>query len=493
MLTTYLPHKYSTYQGIANNVGLCTCWSDPAILMKKNPEFLNYVALAGTLYSREGVSIILRNLALNPAIRYLIVWGNNPLSKTAIGSAGKNLLLALWNKDYSKLNEVHKEIDQHVIEMIVSNVTLLDWSDLNFDEITTKLRTHSFALSEQYMDPICFPDAIFDTGKPFPSEQLGWCTHSKTLVGAWFNTIDRIMRYGSVKNSEYGMQQKELQSITWTFDAEDPENLYEPDWPTEVYEAIGFSKERRASYKNMMLDPFLPEGTEYTYGNRLRAYQNVDQIQAIIERLKNDLSTRRACATTLMPPADLFSSSAPCMVLVQILSSADNKLNCFVTFRSHDLGKAALTNCYGLLHVLNFIARETNCKPGSITMHSISAHIYESEWGNLQKLLDCQLWKSVRTNFDELQDADPRGYVRIYVTDKISAELVSPQGEQLTSFEATTGHEIAIKIARLNLLSRPDHYCYLARELCKAEIALNSGGRYIQDRSIEIDNKVVLR
>jgi thymidylate synthase len=289
------------------------------------------------------------------------------------------------------------------------------------------------------------------------------------------------------------MQQKELQSITWTFHAEDPDNLHEPDLPAEVYEAIGFSKERRASYKNMMLDPFLPEGTEYTYGNRLRAYENVDQIQAIINKLKTDLSTRRACATTLYPPADLFSTSAPCMVLVQILSAADNTLNCFVTFRSHDLGKAALTNCYGLLHMLNFIAHETNCKPGTITIHSISAHVYESEWNNLQKLLDCQLWKSVRTNFDELQDQDPRGYVRIYVSDKITAELVTPQGEQLMTFESTLGREIAVKIARLNLLSRPDHYCYLARELCKAEIALNSGGRYIQDRSMEVDNKVVLR
>jgi hypothetical protein len=142
--------------------------------------------------------------------------------------------------------------------------------------------------------------------------------------------------------------------------------------------------------------------------------------------------------------------------------------------------------------MLNYIAQESGYKPGSLTVHSISAHIYESEWDTIQKLLECQLWKSVRTNFDELQDTDPRGYVRIFLTDIINAELVSPAGEILMSLTGTTAHDISIKLARLNLLSRADHYCYVTKELCKAEIALATGERYTQDRPLSITNTLIL-
>lgn len=492
MFPTYLPHKYATLAGSASNVGLCTCWSDPELLKKKHPTLLDHVTLAGTLYSKEGVSIILRNLALNPTIRYLIVWGNNPLSKTAIGSAGKNLLDALWSKQTNAYKNLHKEIEPALIAKICNEVTLLDWSHYSSQELFDTLQNHSFELQEPYMAPVSFAETTYDTNTPFPSEHVGWSTHGKTLVSAWLQTVDRIMRYGAIKKTEYGMLQKELQSINWTIEAEDPENIVEPTWPQEVIEAVGFSRERRESYKNMLLDPLVPEGTKYTYGNRLRAYQNIDQIQGIIEKLKADSCTRRACATTLYPPVDSVSSSAPCLVLVQILSSPTGTLNCFATFRSHDLGKAALINCYGLLNMLNYIAKQAGYKPGSLTVHSISAHIYESEWDTIQKLLECQLWKSVRTNFDELQDNDPRGYVRIFVTDVITAELTSPEGEVLMSFSGRTAHEIAIKLARLNLLSRPDHYCYVTKELCKAEIALANGERYTQDRPLEIHKHLVL-
>jgi hypothetical protein len=303
--TTYLAHKYATHQGAAGNVGLCTCWSDPELLKKKVPTFLDHVGLAGTLYSKEGVSIILRNLALNPSIRYLIVWGNNPLSKTAIGNAGKQLLQAIWSGNSAIVKELHKEIDPAIIATIHKNVQLLDWSEYNFEEVVNKLRTYTFDQKDQYMDPVSFAETTYDTDKPFPSEHTGWSTHGTTLVNTWLQTIDRIMRYGDIKKTEYGMFQKELQSITWTLETEDSENIYEPDWPQEVIEAVGFSRERRESYKQMLLDPQVPEGTKYTYGNRLRAYQDIDQIQAILVPAEHaqQHSTRQSTVHHLQHPA----------------------------------------------------------------------------------------------------------------------------------------------------------------------------------------------
>jgi len=46
-------------------------------------------------------------------------------------------------------------------------------------------------------------------------------------------------------------------------------------------------------------------------------------------------------------------------------------------------------------------------------------------------------------------------------------------------------HELCATIARLGLVSRVDHACYLGRELQKAEIALKLGLKYEQDKELE--------
>ncbi len=94
----YLPEKFEVVIGNeASSIALCTCWSDPKILLKAKPNLANTFALIGTLYSKEGVNIILRNLALNPHIKKIYVWGQSPLSNTPFGKAGRETLYQIWN------------------------------------------------------------------------------------------------------------------------------------------------------------------------------------------------------------------------------------------------------------------------------------------------------------------------------------------------------------------------------------------------------------
>ena len=94
--------------------------------------------------------------------------------------------------------------------------------------------------------------------------------------------------------------------------------------------------------------------------------------------------------------------------------------------------------------------------------------------------------------FDEKEDIDPRGYVRILIlNERLRAELVTPEGEQLMRIEGTTAREIALKIAKLNLLSKPDHYCDVSLELMKAEIALKNNQEYVQDRPLQVGNGAI--
>src|SRR3972149_11790065 len=98
----YLPEKYRVILGNGSHVGLCTVWNNPDMVVKQAPQFIDACAIIGTLYSKEGVNIMLRNLCLNPQITHVLVWGKGNLSKTPIGTAGRETLEKLWD---GELNE----------------------------------------------------------------------------------------------------------------------------------------------------------------------------------------------------------------------------------------------------------------------------------------------------------------------------------------------------------------------------------------------------
>ncbi len=119
------------------------------------------------------------------------------------------------------------------------------------------------------------------------------------------------------------------------------------------------------------------QGFVYTYGNRLRAhFEGIDQIQEAINRLKNCTESRRAISVTWNPTVDTKTDEVPCMILVDF-KIRDNKLYTTALWRSHDIYGAWFPNAVGLTYLAQYVAGEVGLSLGSITIHSISAHIYE--------------------------------------------------------------------------------------------------------------------
>lgn len=215
-------------------------------------------------------------------------------------------------------------------------------------------------------------------------------------------------------------------------------------------------------------------------------------MQHIIEKLRLHKETRRAYATTFYPPTDHELSSPPCLTSIQFLTTPEDELNMFATFRSHDIFKAALPNAFGLLHLQQYVAKETQLKPGSLTIDSVSAHIYEEDWQMATDTLKCALWERTKLYFDENEDIDPRGLMRISVqSNDIHVELQNEQADILFEYTGKSAREVALKIARLDLLSMPAHYVDICIELTKAEIAIKTSIEYIQDKPIKVGNSVL--
>ena len=76
MVSLYQPEKYKVFLGSGKSIGFCAVWNEAESLFYKSKILQEKTAILGTLYSRSGINIVLRNLALNPQIRKVILWGN---------------------------------------------------------------------------------------------------------------------------------------------------------------------------------------------------------------------------------------------------------------------------------------------------------------------------------------------------------------------------------------------------------------------------------
>jgi len=492
----YKAEKYKVVTGAESSVGLCTIWTDPFTLADREPDIRNTFAITGSLYSREGVSIMLRNLALHPEITTVYLWGNGKLSQTAVGTKGKNIILTLWNhgKALQKdiLSEIQREIDVNVLSHMFKHISFVELSNKSLDEVIQTAKEYKKG-GEPYMEPTSFPDPVIEEDAPMPSERANFSVRGRTLTETWMRALDRVIRYGYLKETEVGIRQKEVVALSWTIENTDITHIEEIELPERLKSRVGIEKSVLDQYATVFLDPVKPEDVAYTYGNRLRNYRGkLDQIEEIITKLKDSKITRRAYATTFDPLVDHDNPSPPCLMSVQALIADDEKLHMIASFRSHDMFKAALPNAYGLLHVMKYISEKTSIPEGSLTIHSTSAHVYEDDFKDARDLLKCGMWGKLKLYFDENDDIDPRGIMRIEtVGKKIQASLLNNDGEELHKYLGLSAREVSLHFARLGLLSRQEHMVDLSIELTKAEIAMKLQQEYIQDRPLIFDSIVI--
>jgi len=124
----------------------------------------------------------------------------------------------------------------------------------------------------------------------------------------------------------------------------------------------------------------------YSYGERIFNYKGINQIQWVVNRLNKNSTTKSATIGTLMPEKDMKAEHIPCMNLLDF-KKRDGRLNLAVVFRSHDYGKKALPNFIALGELLKQVSKATDSEIGKIICHSISAHIYESEFETIKHIM----------------------------------------------------------------------------------------------------------
>lgn len=188
-----------------------------------------------------------------------------------------------------------------------------------------------------------------------------------TIKNGWETLVKRVMQKGSEIKDERGSLTLELRNTVVTMNR--PLEL-------EIPKGYFWSGEKLEIYSEQFLSED-KQGFVYTYGNRLRKhFEGIDQIGEAIRRLKNCKESRRAISVTWDPPTDTKQEEVPCMILVDF-KIREGKLHTTGLWRSHDIYGAWFPNAVGLTHLSKYVAGEVGVEVGSLTIHSISAHIYQ--------------------------------------------------------------------------------------------------------------------
>jgi thymidylate synthase len=498
-----------------NSVGVAVMWTERQVVADILKS-VDYCAI-GNLYSSAGISAIIRNVFANPHIRHIVLWGAD------LSRSGQALLAFMENgvdDQYfivgdEKKGQIELDIPKDAIDIFRSSVTVHNLRGKPISELTAFIE----GLNKTESTPFCEPK-LFTTTRPkpftYPSEQIGFRCHGNTAAQTWLSILNTILRYGRNKTTRYTQENelKEILNMMAVVYEENPDDPYLPSF-------FPFSKKDLDVYYPQVLSSKPIAGIAYTYGQRLRDHEGVDQIQNIIDLIKNRPFSKKMVAFTANVKEDwsqVNKGDTPC--LTQILCSVqDDRLFMTTHFRSQDMVHGWPRNVFSLRKLQKLIADEAGgYKLGAFVMITHSAHIYSDDYALVEKILkenyEKELGYSVRQHFEE----DPRGNVIIEIeevagsqplevqeekrvpgrptkyaddtrgktfvepaiqtkpTYEIVAKLYAPNGGLLLKdFRGVTAMEVYMQMTDWNYLVMPSHLIYIGTELQRAEYAIKEG------------------
>jgi thymidylate synthase len=439
-------------------IGIICGWTKKEHVAEKiSDDNKKKIAAIGQLYSKEGINYIIRNIYLNPLLTKIIVTGND--------LSGSLKFFQEFIFDNKNRHVLHQEMPIDKIEAFCT------WfKDNTFFVAESELDNYLLNLTvpdkNWLAGPEEFPDQAQRENIDFPSEEIGFRLEDKKIADLWLKVLDRILKFGVNKMSQYAEMQRELINITTVINDEDPENSFLPEY-------LYFTKQDLENYYPQLMTDHIFEGVEYTYGSRLRNFNGINQVQAIIDDLKANNYSRRAIGFTWDVMKDTGNPKSPCINLINALVQG-NKVYLTTYIRSNDMYRAWPQNAFALRKVQKEIADALGLKLGKLCIISNSAHIYERDF-----LAAAEMVAKNKSQTECIQD--PRGSFVISVeNDKLIASHFSPEGQFIQKFEGLTAKEIHNQI--FTFTSDILHAFYLGRELMRAEISLKKNIPYIQDQ-----------
>jgi thymidylate synthase len=456
-----------------SNVAISTLWSKKDFLLEKIPENLKKkIGIIGTTYTSHGINYIFETLAENPQIDTLILYGYD------LSTSGETLFRVFGEKNTDLPVII---LDKDKVEEIVRSVKLVDLrkeaKEMKIEKLFEEVeKNYKEEKSKRSKIDLKVEEKSNIESYPFPLSGH-YIYDNKSVFRAWVKILNLIMRFGSLKFSEYEIPQKEFLNVVVTL------GLYGKDYNLEKEFFEFIEKENFERHINEVLSPRKPEGVEYTYGERFFAHRfGKNQINYLIEKLSRSPYSRRALVVSWDHEKDQNIENPPCIIGIQGIIT-ENFYNHTVIIRSNDMFKAWPVNFVAQIELAKFIVSEinkranTDYKLGSVTSISISAHIYQTDFDRAKEVME--KYSGKMKEFVE----DPKGNFLIYLENgKVVLEHRTPDNSIVHWKNSFETFEQAYEFLKSgNMFSFASHAFYLSKELKNAFEKLKKGEEYEQD------------
>jgi|AGTN01.2.fsa_nt_gi Thymidylate synthase len=202
---------------------------------------------------------------------------------------------------------------------------------------------------------------IQDEGKPVENGK----GPNKEILGVYIRLLNPLSRMS--RSFTRGLPISPLGELLWYLSGSDE---------------LNFIKYYLAGYHEFSDDGVTLYGA---YGKRLfRKDEKINQIQFIVEKLRESPSTRQA-VIQIYDAQDLMvtSKDIPCTCTLQFIIR-ENKLHLFTTMRSNDAFKGFVHDAFSFTMIQEIIARMLDIELGNYNHFVASMHLYDKEEKNLK-------------------------------------------------------------------------------------------------------------
>ena len=453
------PGEYQNHLILKNlskqNIGLCVGWNQIDHYQDINAEII------GSLYSKTGADLLIRNLYRSFEIVGLVILDDNPLGHNQMGRHGLSHLheflfnvhypCLLYNRQSLEALSVYYITDQQIERKINGRITIEKYTKYNLNSLIQEIRDITSIMRQPIIYECPHNSSVTNSQH---HETFGTQIVGNSLFDAWSQVLNYLFHYGTDNKTL-----RQFHSIHWSFNTnkteetlEQARQIFKQD---EIQNLIGLNAASLTDYTQSMIDHTNVSNIAYTYGQRLWNFRS-----HILETLQNDLSSRHAYATTIKH--DLFDSQPPCLVYLQFLyEPIDQQLNLYVVFRSHDIFKAGIPNGYALYQFLKDYSTQLGVNIGHIEITSISAHIYLSDLYNVELFTKC-----LQTSYIPEIHLDPRGYCVISrIGETFLFELKDNLSHETYWHLIETGPHIFQTLLEKKLITNLEHLKYIHTQL----------------------------
>ena len=204
--------------------------------------------------------------------------------------------------------------------------------------------------------------------------------HAATLGEAWFAVARRILDVGTATRYD-GLPVREISLVTLAVAHPDPDD--------PIIARHGDPDRLEWMHSNFVYyEPVAELGGADSYATRLFDYEHSghDQIGWVINRLREDPTSRSATITTFQPHTDANTGYIPCVGMLDFWLPGDT-VELVVYAHSIDFGAKGYGNLVELAYVQQLVANALGLPVGRLLMTIKSAHVYDADLNYVSEVL----------------------------------------------------------------------------------------------------------